>query len=399
MQDRSVASQDPIERSLGVMVLAGFASMYSMRFCDAMLPEFGRMFSLSAGQTAQALSWYVGGYGLMQLVSGALAERLGKVLTIRVCLVGCAGGAMISGLAFNFEMLLLGRLITGFFSGGIIPMIIAWLGDHVSTDQRQSRLATLMSATVMGTMAGQWSGGLIVSWLGWRTAFFSLSILFLLVVWRMATLSAADNSDTFSDKSLLGQTRAHVGRVRSVFRAPASRWVLLIGLVEGLLIYATIAFLPTHLHHSLGVSLSVAGTVLAFYSLGGFLYARSAKELLSRFPVTSLIGVGTFMQVLGFVGLAWSPWWQLDVALCLLTGFGLLMVHNSIQLQATEIAGQRGVGVSMFVMMIFLGQTLNAWLGGLVVDTWSTSLVFLVAALGSCLVSWMLYTHLRKAQV
>jgi predicted MFS family arabinose efflux permease len=96
------------------------------------------------------------------------------------------------------------------------------------------------------------------------------------------------------------------------------------------------------------------------------------------------------------MGIAFSSLWQLDILLCLLTGFGLLMVHNAIQLQATEISTQRGIGVSMFVLMIFLGQTLNAWLGGQIIDYVSSQWVFCIAAVGSVLVSWMLLTHLKK---
>ena len=58
-------------------------------------------------------------------------------------------------------------------------MIIAWLGDNVPTSQRQSRLATLMSATVLGTMTGQWTGGLIVAWMGWHIAFYFLVVFFV----------------------------------------------------------------------------------------------------------------------------------------------------------------------------------------------------------------------------
>jgi predicted MFS family arabinose efflux permease len=387
---------EEIDRALRVIVLAGFISMYSMRFCDAMLPEFSQIFHLTTGQAAQALSWYAMGYGLMQLVSGGLAERLGKVATVRWCLLGCAVGALICGLAYRFEMLLFGRFLTGFSSGGIIPMIIAWLGDNVPTHQRQARLATLMSATVMGTMTGQWSGGIIVSWVGWHNAFYALSVLFLLIAWRLQKIPNTENissgpADTFWTLSL-----AHVQRVQFLLRDARARWVLMLGLVEGLLTYSTIAFLPTHLHLSLGLSVAVAGGVLAFYSVGGFLYARNARRLLTMFVPKQLIWIGTALQMVGFLGIAFSPVWQLDILLCLLTGFGLLMVHNAIQLQATEISTQRGIGVSMFVLMIFLGQTINAWLGGQIIDSVSSQWVFCVAAVGSIFVSWMLLTHLKK---
>ena len=182
-----------VDRSLSVIVLAGFVSMYSMRFCDAMLPEFGNMFNLSDGEAAQALSYYAIGYGLMQLFSGAIADRVGKVATVRICILGGAIGALMCAMASRFEMILLGRLITGFFSGGIIPMIIAWLGDNVPTSQRQSRLATLMSATVLGTMTGQWTGGLIVAWMGWHIAFYFLVVFFVVVAWRLSVVPSDKN--------------------------------------------------------------------------------------------------------------------------------------------------------------------------------------------------------------
>ena len=387
-----------VDRSLSVIVLAGFVSMYSMRFCDAMLPEFGNMFNLSDGEAAQALSYYAIGYGLMQLFSGAIADRVGKVATVRICILGGAIGALMCAMASRFEMILLGRLITGFFSGGIIPMIIAWLGDNVPTSQRQSRLATLMSATVLGTMTGQWTGGLIVAWMGWHIAFYFLVVFFVVVAWRLSVVPS-DKNHVASKATWPVLVRAHLAQVRRLFFIASARRVLLIGLVEGLLTYSAIAFIPTHLHQSFGVSAAVAGGVLAFYSLGGFAYARSAKALLRRFSSQQLLRAGTLLQFVGFFGLAVSPSWALDMGLCMLTGFGLLMVHNAIQLQATEISAQRGAGVSMFVLMVFLGQTLNAWFGGKVVDAWAANGVFYVAAIGSLLVSWMLANHLRQQSV
>src|SRR5690606_39574701 len=65
-----------LARSLRLLGLAAFASMASMRWCDALLPALADEFSTTAGQSAQVVYAFTIAYGVMQLIYGPLGDRL-----------------------------------------------------------------------------------------------------------------------------------------------------------------------------------------------------------------------------------------------------------------------------------------------------------------------------------
>jgi len=71
----------------------------------------------------------------------------------------------------------------------------------------------------------------------------------------------------------------------------------------------------------------------------------------------------------------------------------LFMVHNQIQVQATEMSPQRGLGVSLFALSLFGGQAVNAAAGGRLIDLTSERILFSVAAGGALLVLMLLWRH------
>lgn len=73
--------------SFSPIACAGFASMVSMRVCDALLPELARSFQVSTGTAANTISFFVIAYGVMQLIFGTLGDRYGKQRMIAVAVL------------------------------------------------------------------------------------------------------------------------------------------------------------------------------------------------------------------------------------------------------------------------------------------------------------------------
>ena len=70
----------------------------------------------------------------------------------------------------------------------------------------------------------------------------------------------------------------------------------------------------------------------------------------------------------GFATVAISPWAIVAPAMIVL-GFGIHMLHNTLQSNATQMAPEaRGLAVSTFANVLFIGQAAGVWLSGLVID-------------------------------
>ena len=164
--------------TLRLISLAGFASMASMRVCDSFLVALAVEFQVSTGDASSVISAFAIAYGLMQLVYGPLADRVGKVRVILFATIGCAVFSVLTALAPSLNLLVIARAGLGALAAGIIPLSLAWIGDQVSYDKRQETLAKLTAATVSGMMVGQWLGGLAAETIGWRFALGGLSVVF-----------------------------------------------------------------------------------------------------------------------------------------------------------------------------------------------------------------------------
>src|SRR5689334_10548189 len=69
-----------------------FCSMASLRMCDSMLPALAGEFAVPADRASQAISLFAVAYGVFQLCSGPLGDRLGKMRVIALSAAACALG-------------------------------------------------------------------------------------------------------------------------------------------------------------------------------------------------------------------------------------------------------------------------------------------------------------------
>ena len=81
----------------------------------------------------------------------------------------------------------------------------------------------------------------------------------------------------------------------------------------------------------------------------------------------------------------------------LLIGVGFYMLHNTLQVNATQMApAARGSAVSLFALCLFTGQSAGVWLAGKVVDAYATEPVFIAVSLGLALLGWNFRRRLKN---
>ena len=113
------------------------------------------------------------------------------------------------------------------------------------------------------------------------------------------------------------------------------------------------------------------------------LYALVSRRMVQRLGETGIALLGGGAISVGYLCLlaAQTPWQAVP---CLLaTGAGLYMLHNTLQVNATQMAPEsRGAGVSLFALCLFSGQSAGVWVSAHIVDGWGTAPLFLIAAVG-----------------
>lgn len=373
----SMATHSLDSKTLWLLSLCGFASMASMRICDAMLPSLATEFSATTGQAARSISAFALAYGVLQLFYGPLGDRYGKARVVGFATLACTIGSVASAFSSSLDWLIVSRVLTGMAAAGIIPLTMAWIGDSVPYESRQEVLARLLGATVFGMICGQWFGGLLSDLFGWQSPFFVLAVIFL-VSGAMLTrkVSAVAHSESVDADSI-------VRRVLDVLSQPWARVVLAVTFIEGALAFSALAFIPSHLHAAFHLSMPAAGAIVALYGVGGLLYSRCARRLLGRFGETGLAKLGGVCLGLAFTSVAFAPSWPWALPACLVAGFGFYALHNTLQTNATQMApAARGTAMSLFACVLFLGQSLGILSAAWMVDRFSSSMAFAASAVG-----------------
>jgi predicted MFS family arabinose efflux permease len=365
---------------LKLLGLAGFASMASMRIGDPMLVVLGQEFQVSTGEASGVVSVFAVVYGLMQLFYGPLGERFGKLRVVSLAVTACALFSAITAMSVNLPMLLVMRGLMGAAAAGIIPLSMAWVGDQVPYERRQETLAKLMSATVIGMMSGLWFGGFAADTLGWRSAFVLLAAMFTLaavLLWRARQKSPAPAAT--QPPSLIASFRL----TGQLLGTPRVRLILTVTAAEGALVFGAMAFMPTHLHQQFGLSVVAAGSVMMLYGVGGLLYSQMARRWLAWLGERGLVRTGAALVAVGLLVLAWGSGVWLGMLACLMTGLGFYMLHNTLQVQATQMApAARGSAVTLFACSLFFGQSTGVLIMAQSVDMGWLSHAFTGAALG-----------------
>lgn len=355
-----------------------FASIASMRACDTLLPALAAEFSVTVGQASRVIFVFAVAYGVFQLCFGPLGDRYGKLRVIALCALACVIGNGIAFLSPSLDWLVAARIVSGAFAAGIYPMAMAWVGDSVAYDQRQVALARLVSASVLGTLAGQWLSGLIAEWAGWRPTFALLAGLFL-VAGGLLLLRAARGDASPAGAVRQGRRPALLG----FLALPSARWLLAVTAIEGALAFGAIAFMPSLLQRHHAVSLSMAGGLTAFYGVGGFVYSRVAGRLLRRIGEPGLARLGGASLCLGFLAFAYAPSLVWIPGACALAGFGFYCLHNTLQTNATQMApAARGAAMALFACVLFLGQSAGVLAAAWVADHLSDALIFAIVGPG-----------------
>ena len=367
-------------RHLQLLGLAGFASMASMRICDPMLVVLSEEFQVSTGDASAVVSVYAVVYGLSQLFYGPMGDRFGKLRVVSLAVLACALFSAITAMSGTLPMLVIMRGFMGAAAAGIIPLALAWVGDQVPYERRQETLAKLMSATVIGMMSGLWFGGFSADTLGWRGAFVVLAVLFALAAALLLKQLQGQARPAAADTPGLLASFRSTGHLLAM---PRVRWVLGVTATEGALVFGAMAFMPTHLHQHYGLSVVAAGSVMMLYGLGGLLYSQMARRWLAWLGERGLAKTGAGLITLGMLLLAWGSTAWMGMLACTMTGLGFYMLHNTLQVQATQMApAARGTAVTLFASSLFLGQSTGVLLMAQSVDMGWLSWAFTFAAVG-----------------
>lgn len=365
-------------RLLLVLCLCGFATSISWRALDdPMLPVMAADLDVSLGEVVLLASAYSLPFALMQLVFGPMGDAWGKTRLIRLSLGMAAASLLLMAVAPDFYGVLAARVVSGAFAGGINPVAIALLGEHVAYANRQVALGRYMVAMIGGQMIGASAAGLLVDFIGWRLVV-ALAALMIAAV-CVLTVFFLDSRHEVRSRTSLEKVLANY---RMIFAGPGAFLIMGTLVLEGILILGLIPFVAGMLLEGLGSGAAQAGIVIGCFAIGGMTFGFLVRHVVAGLGPWNMIRVGGAVAGVGLIGVALPVHWMLTAGCFFVIGIGFYMMHNSIMLRVTELGPHaRGAGVSVGAFAFTAGQGVGPIIWGLALESTTYPWMFLSAGL------------------
>lgn len=376
--------------------MAAFASQVMVRAADPLLPQIAADVGTTVGTASIITSAYALSHGLTQLLLGPFGDRFPKYSMVTLLCFLCAGAVAACGLAQSLAMLGIARLACGVTAGTIIPLGMAFVGDTVPWERRQTVLGRFLTGQILGLVGGQIIGGVIGDHFGWRAVFFVISGVFLAVGAAMLIELLANPLTRNAGRSEAPKIGLIAGYA-DVLSRPWARIVILAVLCEAAIMFAGFAYIGADLHTRQDMSFSAVGLVLAAFGAGGLIYVLSVQSLVNRLGQSGLVIWGGAMLCMSYLALAFVPLWWIAVTAIVVIGLGFHMIHNTLQVNATQMAPEaRATALALFSCALYFGQSAGVAIAAPVIDRTGAAPIFVTTALLWPLLAFWFVRELRR---
>lgn len=341
---------------LFVLAVAAFAIGTAEFVTTGLLPNLARTFHVSIPVAAYVTS----GYALGIVIGGPLLTALTIHMNRKLVLVGImalfAIGCIVSATAYDFDLLIAGRVISGLSQGVFFGVSAVVAGSFVAPNKKAMAISLMFTGLTLANVIGVPFGTLLGHHFGWR-----------IVLWIVAGFSLLGLIGILSfvpKKVKLEDT--HLKRELKVFKRPqvwASYLVTIFGFGGLLACFAYIAPLMTHVagfsEGSVAWLMMVFGAGLVIGNIvGGKLADKSLSATLYGMLVALIVVLVVFTYTVHYTIPALITLFALGIV-----GFGVI---PALQMQVMKYAeGAPTLASAGNIAAFNLGVTISVYLAGL----------------------------------
>ena len=318
--DAAPGRRDPTWAVLIVVCLAQFMVILDGTVVNVALPSIGRALHFSAGDLQWVVSAYVLLSGGLMLLGGRAADVAGRRRVFLAGLTVFTAASLASGLAPTSGALVAARAGQGLGAALLTPAALSIITTTYSGARRAAALSAWGAIGAGGAAAGVLAGGILTTWLGWRSVFLinvpvglAAGLLSLHLVPR--SRPAAGNGRELDLPGALLVTAGLVTGVYAITGAPVHGWgstrtLLLLAVSLGLLAGFAVAersarrpLVPSRTWRSrslvagLAVMLGATGVLIGTFFLNSLYLqdvegASALRAGLEFLPLVVVIGLG-----------------------------------------------------------------------------------------------------------
>jgi len=307
------------------------------------------------GASQKTIGWALSVYTLCAMLAtpflGVVADRAGRkrVIVVSTLLFGAAGLAI--GFSRAFWLVLLLRALQGIAVGGMMNTVVAALGDLYSGSERNRAMGYRVTAQSLTNAIIPFVSGVLAT-VAWFIPFFIHALAI-----PAGLLAAGKLRETSRHERQPG----HIRRSLAAVARPRALWLFFCNFMGFVLLYCIVVYMPIHVvrgfslttgHAGLAISVA-AGTVGLTATQAGRLRMVLREETI---VFAGLAGCGLALFLMGLTG---SYAALLPVMLVWGLGFGTLMPVLNAAVAGLVSSELRAGFLSVFTLLIYLGQTVS----------------------------------------
>lgn len=392
-------------------VLATFMQALDATIANVALPHMQGGFAASQDQITWVLTSYIVAAAIMTPPTGWLSNRFGRKRVFLISIGGFVIASVLCGLATSLGEMVAFRVLQGMCGAALVPLSQSVLLDSYPKERHGSAMAIWGMGAVVGPVLGPTLGGWLTDQYSWRWVFY-INVPFGVLAFLVISASVAETRvqkglrfDAFGFAFLSlavaslqmfldrGQQLDWFGSTEIVVEAVLAALAFYIFVVHvftsdapfisprlfrdrnfsvsllyisavGVVLFATMALLPSMLQSLLGYPVFSAGLLLAPRGVGTIAAMVFVGRLLARMDARHLL-------VFGLAVTAYSFWWmasfpldvpQRDVVMSgLIQGFGMGFVWVPLTTIAySTLAPEfRNEGAGVFNLMRNIGSSVG----------------------------------------
>jgi MFS family permease len=304
-------------------------------------------------QVTPIITWYLLGYIAAMPLLGRLSDRFGRKLVLQLSLAGFALGSVVTALANDLTVLVIGRLIQGIASGALLPVTLALAADLWAARNRAAVLGGIGAAQELGSVLGPLYG-IGVVWLlnTWRDVFW-INVPLALIAMVLIHFSLPSH-----ERSAEPERVDVVGGVLLAVALGLATWGLYNPAPDGKQV------LPSY-----GLPL-IIGAVLAAIAFA--VWERFAK---TRLIEPAGVRFGTFLAALG-------------TSMC--AGAALMVTLVNVELFGQGVLGKDQTGAALLLLHFLAALPVGALLGGWLATRLGDRVVSVVGMVIAAFAYWLM---------
>lgn len=373
------------------IAMIGFFAFLQVYSVQAILPVLMTDLKATEVQAGMAVGATVLAIALISPFMGMMSDAVGRKPFIVSSLLMLALPTALIGMASSIHEVIFWRFLQGVSVPGITVVLIAYISEEYS-----SKLATMMSLYVSGTVLGGFSGrffaGHLEHFIGWRYGYTVMAICTLIgAIWAYKSLPRSQNfiiSENFRTA------------FATLFSHTKNLHVICSGFLGACVLFSLVGcftFINLHLSESpYLLTPADLANIFAIYLIGMVITPLSTRVVI-RFGMTSTILLAILVSITGLLMTLFMPLGIVIMGLTLMSSGVFITQSATISYLTSHVSEGRSLASGLYYMGYYGGGFIGAWACALAYAQgkwlWTVGLILVVQLIALGVVTLFMRKH------